>query len=255
MRFLHEKDGTYHIGTKAAQQYNCQIPPMTVLQYCHGTHLLLVLSLLRFILHRNGITEAFETIPPDRSRRIALERISFITLANVGVISAAIQSSNALEDNNGVGSDSDLSLAQPMDPSGASRPSAPLEYLLPAARVGIYIYQLLSIAEELAKIQQTFSNENNNANTKAAEQEVAAIVAKLDTLILSPPSFIKTGDPYVSRGGEYEKYGIPIVGEIGVAAQKRKERRDRAIDVGFAPQFFEVCDQCFTYAVFGYADH
>ena len=36
----------------------------------------------------------------------------------------------------------------------ATRPSAPIEFLLPATRVGLYIYQLLSIAEELAQIKK-----------------------------------------------------------------------------------------------------
>jgi hypothetical protein len=204
--------------------------------------LILSVTLLRSISHRNSITEAFDrpTIPSDHTRRAALERFSFLTLVNIGFVLSPTNPSCALEgDSSGHGNingDGDLSLAQPMGPSGESRPSAPLEYLLPAARVGIYIYHLFSITEELTKLQQTSSSSSNGDSTT----NINDIIAKLDSLLLSPPSFIKTSDPSVSRGDQYGKYSLPIVGEIGIAAQKQRERRDRSIDVGFAPQFFEV---------------
>ena len=210
---------------------------MTLTRCRRGSILILFVTLFWSISHKNTITEAFDrpTIPSDHTRRAALERLSFLTLVNVGFVLLPTKPSYALEgDSNGDGDgDGDLSLAQPMGPSGESRPSAPLEYLLPAARVGIYIYQLLSITEELTKLQQASSSSSNGNSSND-------MIAKLDDLLLSPPSFIKTVDPSVSRGDGYGKYSLPIVSEIGIAAQKQQERRDRAIDVGFAPQFFEV---------------
>ncbi len=44
----------------------------------------------------------------------------------------------------GIGKDGDNS-------STKARPSAPIEFLIPATRVGLYIYQLSSIVEELAQ--------------------------------------------------------------------------------------------------------
>ena len=213
-------------------------------QYFRGSSLLL--SLVVFWLYRyshRNVAEAFDVnahrpaITSD-TRRAALEKMSFLTTANIAlVLLSPVDPSFASDGNNSHG-DGDLSLAQPMGPSGDSPPSAPLEYLLPAARVGIYIYQALAIAEDLARLQQSLKvSSNENAN----EQKIAANdIAKLDAILLSPPSFIKNDDPNVSRGDQYGKYSLPIVSEIGVAAQKQKERKDRAIDVGFAPQFFEV---------------
>ena len=221
------------------------------IQHHRGGILSLSLTLFGFISHRNRIAEAFDgeglrrsTTPLDHTRRTALERLALVTLVNIGFALSPTNPVYAFENKSIDNSDGDLSLAQPMGPSGESRPSAPLEYLIPAARVGTYIYQAFSITEELAKFQKISSNSNGNADVDANEQKFAVksndIIAKLDVLFLSPPSFIKTSDPTVSRGDQYKNYGLPIVGEIGVAAQKQKERRDRAIDVGFAPQFFEV---------------
>jgi hypothetical protein len=170
--------------------------------------------------------------------------MSLLSLANIGVLLSPSKPSYALEEQNRGNSDGDLNIAQPMGPSGESRPLAQLEYLLPAARVGIYIYQVLSITEELMTLQRTSSSTNENTNAIVDEQKIAVrrndIVAKLDALLLTPPSFIKTSDPSVSRGDQYGKYNLPILGELGVAAQKRQERRDRAMNVGFLPQIFEV---------------
>ena len=192
-------------------------------------------AVLWFISSGNEIADAFDAKdigrtkrPTDHTRRTALGRISFLTLANFGVVLSPKIPSYALEDEKG-----DLSLAQPMGPSGDSRPSAPLEFLLPAARVGVYIYQLFSFTEQLVKLQQDSAD---NAST----EEQKNVIAKLDALLLSPPSFINAKDPSVSRSDPYGKNSLPIVGELGVAARKQQERRERAIDVGFAPQFFEV---------------
>lgn len=211
-------------------------------RYCRGSSLLLSLAVF---CYRNNVAEAFDantrrpTTPISDTRRAALERIAFITTSNIALVLSPVSPSLASDDTNSKG-DGDLSLAQPMGPSGDSRPAAPLEYLLPAARVGIYIYQALAIAEDLVRLQQVLEA-SSNANANTNEMKMAANdIAKLDAMLLSPPSFIKNGDPTVSRGDQYGKYSLPIVSEIGVAAQKQKERKDRAIDVGFAPQFFEV---------------
>ena len=126
-----------------------------------------------------------------------------------------------------VDEDRELYLAQPMgipkdDGSSSSQPRADLEYLLPAARVGVYVYQTLAIAEQL------------NSASKSEE-----IIQKLDNLLLSPPSFIVLSDPKVTRGDAYNNLP-PILGEVVVAQQKQKERKQQNVDVGFAPQFFEV---------------
>jgi len=125
-----------------------------------------------------------------------------------------------------VDEDRELYLAQPMgipkEDGSSSQPRADLEYLLPAARVGLYVYQTLAIAEQL------------NSASKSEE-----IIQKLDNLLLSPPSFIVLSDPKVTRGDAYNNLP-PILGEVVVAQQKQKERKQQNVDVGFAPQFFEV---------------
>ncbi len=209
-----------------------------MIRFCHGHILFLSIAVVLFLSSGNDTADAFDaeglrraTMPTAQTRRASLERISILTLAGFGVVVSPSGPSYAADDG-------DLSLAQPMGPAGEARPSAPLEFLLPAARVGVYIYQLFSFTEELAKLQ------TSKSETNTEEQRVIAtkkdIIDKLDSLLLSPPSFIKGNDPTVSRSDPYGKNSLPIVGEIGVAARKQQERRERAIDVGFAPQFFEV---------------
>lgn len=126
----------------------------------------------------------------------------------------------------------ELYLARPMGISkdGSSndvtKPSAPLEYLLPAARVGVYIYQALALAEELSQLKSKVDNSD-------------ATIQRLDNLLVtSPPSFIQSNDPTVTRGDPYNL--PPLVGEVAAAQQKQKERKEQSKDVGLAPQFFEV---------------
>ena len=129
------------------------------------------------------------------------------------------------------GSD-ELYLAQPLGPPGAdgtsTRPSAPLEYLLPATRVGIYIYQTLSAAEGIARLQKS--------EDRTSEKNRDAF-STLDSLVLSPPRFIKPDDPKVSRGDAYQ--APPLIGEIGMAAKKRQERREQSIEADFVSELFE----------------
>jgi len=123
-----------------------------------------------------------------------------------------------------VDEDRELYLAQPMGipkEDGSSQPRADLEYLLPAARVGLYVYQTLAMAEQLSA-------------SKSEE-----IIQKLDSLLLSPPSFIISQDLKVTRRDAYNNLP-PILGEVVVAQQKQKERKQQNVDVGFAPQFFEI---------------
>lgn len=125
----------------------------------------------------------------------------------------------------------DLYLAQPMGVSkdGKSdetvRPSAPLEYLFPAARVGIYIYQTLSLAEELSRL-------------KSNGKDKGVTVGLLDNMLLSKPSFLQDADPSVRRGDVYSL--PPVVGEVAMAAQKQRERKEQNVQVGLTPQLFEV---------------
>ena len=63
-------------------------------------------------------------------------------------------------------------------------------------------------------------------------------VGLLDNMLLTQPSFLQESDPTVNRSDEYNL--PPVVGEVAVAAQKRKERRQQNIEAGFVPQLFEV---------------
>jgi len=139
----------------------------------------------------------------------------------------------AIADEDNDGNNRDLYLAQPMgiptdgrssSSSAETLPSAPLKYLLPAARVGVYVYQTLAVAEEL-----------ENSSNKSPEAEV---MQRLDNLLLFPPSFITSSDPTVTRGDPYNL--PPLLGEIAMQQQKQKERKQQSVEVGMAPQFFEV---------------
>jgi len=129
-------------------------------------------------------------------------------------------------------------------------PSAPLEYLLPAARVGVYIYQTLALAEDLS---QLLSNNNNNSNEGDANNEKTATrkkkeatIEKLNNLLSSssssttkkPSLFITPNDPTVTRGDPYNL--PPLVGELSAAKRKQLERKQQSIEVGLTPQLFEV---------------
>jgi len=91
--------------------------------------------------------------------------------------------------------------------------------------VGVYIYQTLSLAEDLHRL------------TKDGKDK-GVTVGLLDNMLLTEPSFLQEADPTVKRSDEYNL--PPVVGEVAVAAQKRKERRQQNIDVGIVPQLFEV---------------
>mmetsp|Transcript_20205 Transcript_20205/g.30625 ORF Transcript_20205/g.30625 Transcript_20205/m.30625 type:complete len:346 (-) Transcript_20205:84-1121(-) len=159
-------------------------------------------------------SNAFECYAPDR-RAVVMQTIGSAILSTIA------PSAFALENN---AENSELSMAQPLGPDGeSSRPSAPIEYLLPAARVGIYIYQLVALVEGF------------HANDQSSEG-----VAKLEKLLLSSPRFIRASDQVdVSRDDPY-KNALPIAGEIGVAKEKQKERQANSVQVGLLPQFFEV---------------
>ena len=78
------------------------------------------------------------------------------------------------------------------DDTSVARPSAPIEFLLPATRIGLYVYQLLSIAEELAQIK----NENSLSRSSSPAAAESSLIEKLDNLMISPPPpFIKSSDP------------------------------------------------------------
>lgn len=136
---------------------------------------------------------------------------------------------------------SDLYLARPMGPSKdgsneVTRPSAPTEYLLPAARVGVYIYQALAVTEDLVRVKSILSAKASTGDGDVNKAQSA--IQTLDNLFTSTPNFIRPDDPAVSRRSPYNL--PPVVGELAAANQKQKERQQRSVDVGFAPQFFEV---------------
>ncbi|KAL9186489.1 hypothetical protein ACHAXT_005727 [Thalassiosira profunda] len=134
--------------------------------------------------------------------------------------------------------DSELYLARPMGvskdgsdgKSSSPRPSAPLEYLLPAARVGTHIYQSLAYAEQLSRLMGETGED--------AKQKRDDAIEKLEHLLLRPPAFVRATDPSVTRGDPYNL--PPLVGEVAAQQQKQRERQQRSIDVGLAPQLFEV---------------
>ena len=107
------------------------------------------------------------------------------------------------------------------------RPSAPLQYLLPAARVGIYVYRTLSLVEDLQRRSTT---------NKAVILNESTINA-LDNILLYPPSFILSTDPTVARGDPYDL--PPLVGELAATRQKWIERKELSIEAGLTPQLFE----------------
>lgn len=135
----------------------------------------------------------------------------------------------------------ELYLARPMgistDGSSSSevRPSAPLEFLLPSARVGVYVYQALALAEEITKLKASMSGVLEGSEDQKKTESTIQMLDKL--LVTSPPSFIKSNDPTVSRGDPYNL--PPIVGEVAMQQRKQKERKQQSIDVGLAPQLFE----------------
>ena len=164
---------------------------------------------------------------PFATRRSVISQAARAMFLGTVVISCASHSTIASAE----GSD-ELYLAQPLGPPGAdgtsTRPSAPLEYLLPATRVGIYIYQTLAAAEDIARLQK--SEDHTSKKNRDA-------FSTLDSLVLSPPRFIKPDDPKVSRGDAYQ--APPLIGEIGMAAKKRQERREQSIEADFVSELFE----------------
>ena len=111
------------------------------------------------------------------------------------------------------------------DGGGVTRPSAPLRYLLPAARVGVYVHRALAAAEELAR-----------SEGRAAGGDDAAMA--LGGILLNPPRFVGPADPAVSRGDPYPL--PPIVGELAAQRRKAEERRLMNVDPGLVSQIFEV---------------
>ncbi|KAL7459051.1 hypothetical protein ACHAWC_010726 [Mediolabrus comicus] len=121
--------------------------------------------------------------------------------------------------------------------NAVARPSAPIEFLLPATRVGLYIYQLLGMAEELAQIKKDKSRLSSPSNAHQKESELIDRIEKL--LVSSPPTFIKSTDPTVTRRDPYNNK-LPLLGEIAIQQQKQKERKEQYTNVGITPQLFEV---------------
>ena len=170
---------------------------------------------------------------PDPSRRTA---VSAVVATAFGALCVLQQPEAAYAGAPNSGGSDELYFAQPLGPPGAdgklTRPSAPVEYLVPSARVGVYLYETIGVAEDIAKLQQ------KSDGSEDSTAKIQSLLTKLDALILSPPIFIKSTDPKVSRSDAYGG-ALPIVGELGMAAQKRRERREQSIEADFASELFE----------------
>mmetsp|Transcript_26426 Transcript_26426/g.40051 ORF Transcript_26426/g.40051 Transcript_26426/m.40051 type:complete len:358 (-) Transcript_26426:203-1276(-) len=194
---------------------------------------LLLLAMLQQIC-QIGCDAAFDWTRPQDRRSVMVQSIgSIVTSMATTAIRPACASEGEQSGNDKI---DELSLAQPLGPgdSSSSKPSAPVEYLLPAARVGVYIYQLVAITQDCC---------SKNDGSKQEQNSLQENIAKLDALVLSPPPFIRRDvDINVDVNRKSDPYGtsLPLVGEFGVALKKQKERQSNSIQVGFAPQFFEV---------------
>ena len=174
---------------------------------------------------------------PDPSRRSAASAVVASVFGSLCIFRRAEAAyAETVGKGTGAGGSDELYLAQPLGPPGTdgklSRPYAPVEFLVPAARVGLYIYETFAVAEEITKLQQKSDGGKDSATN------MQNLWAKLDRLILSPPSFIKSTDPKVSRSDAYGG-APPILGELSMAAQKRRERREQSIDADLASELFE----------------
>ena len=104
--------------------------------------------------------------------------------------------------------------------------------------MGVYIYRTLSIAEEISRLNSD-SKGGDAERKQAAQSKVGGDIQELENLLVaSPPSFIGSADPSVTRRDPYDL--PPVVGEVAMQRQKQEERRLRSVDVGMAPQLFEV---------------
>jgi hypothetical protein len=165
-------------------------------------------------------------IPQITLSLLALNRRDLIRGVTTVAIAKRLTTTPAIADE----TSSELYLARPLglstnrDKNAIARPSAPIEYLLPATRVGVYIYACLSLAEAIS--------------AKEKEEGVQAKLDELEDLLVNPPCFVKPSDPTPTRGDPYKL--PPVVGELAMQQQKQKERQQYSIDVGVIPQFFEI---------------
>ncbi|KAL3775252.1 hypothetical protein ACHAW5_003680 [Stephanodiscus triporus] len=118
------------------------------------------------------------------------------------------------------------------------RPSAPLEYLLPAARVGVYVHRALAVAEDLRRSSSGGTTRAEDGDWKDDDDATKTKRALLEGILLGPPSFVTSSDPIPTRGDPYVL--PPLVGELVARRRKAEERRLLNVDAGFVPQLFEV---------------
>ena len=82
-------------------------------------------------------------------------------------------------------------------------------------------------------------------SSTSSSSATSSLIERLDNLLVSsPPSFISSTDPTVTRGDPYNNMP-PLLGEIAVQKQKQKERKEQLLsitnnNIDVAPQLFEV---------------
>jgi hypothetical protein len=95
------------------------------------------------------------------------------------------------------------------------------------------------MAEELAQIKKDKSRLSSLSTAHQKESEAEELIERIEKLLVSsPPTFIKSTDPTVTRRDPYQ--GPPLLGEIAIQQQKQKERKEQYTNVGITPQLFEV---------------
>ena len=91
-----------------------------------------------------------------------------------------------------------------------------------------------AIAEDFLLAQ---SQRGGGVDAAAAD----ATIRTLENIPLTPPSFVRSDDPTVTRDDPYNNLP-PLVGEIAAQQRKQKERKLGSIDVGLTRQLFEVSE-------------
>mmetsp|Transcript_51988 Transcript_51988/g.62536 ORF Transcript_51988/g.62536 Transcript_51988/m.62536 type:complete len:421 (-) Transcript_51988:66-1328(-) len=188
---------------------------------------------------------------PIRSRRSTLATMTLPFLFLIGLDALPSDATMSVDetspflespDNDGPPS---LYLAQPMGPASGKTSktvTAPSPaYLVPAARVKVYVDTLVATAEAIDRQTPPSSSLSSSATTETTTPTVPTAV--LGRLLTAPPSFIRPADPprkTRSNTAAGSSGDGSIVSDWEAARKKQKERDDRQIVVGLAPRTLEV---------------